>query len=67
MNKYENLSTSYKIERMKEIFRILDSGNAVSVNGLYLEEIKYLKSLYGKELKKDGGLIYRAMEMEVLF
>ena len=65
--KYRDLPTIYKQERMHDILKALDSGKAVAVNGLFLEEIKFLKSMYGKELKKDHGIIYRAMEMEVLF
>ena len=65
--KYSELPTNYKKDRMTDILRALDSGQAVAVNGLFLEEIKFLKSMYGRELKKDRGIIYRAMEMEVLF
>lgn len=65
--KYSNLPTAYKVERMRDIFRVLDAGKAVSINGLYLEEIKFLKSLYGRELKKEQGIIFRAMEEEALF
>lgn len=65
--KYADLPAGYKIDRMRDMFRILDSGKALAINGLYLEEIKFLKALYGKELKKEKGIIYRAMEQEVLF
>ena len=65
--KYCDLPTTYKKDRMHDILEALDTGKAVAINGLFLEEIKFLKSMYGKELKKDRGIIYRAMEMEVLF
>lgn len=64
---YSKLTTAYKIDRMRDMFRILDSGKALDINGLFLEEIKFLKSLYGKELRKEGSIIYRVMEEEVLF
>lgn len=48
------------------MFRILDAGNALAVNGLYLEEIRFLKAMYGKELVKKDGVIYRRMEVEEL-
>lgn len=65
--KYSDLSVTYKADRMKDMLRHLDSGKALAINGLYLEEIKILKALYGKELAKDKGIIYRKMEMEALF
>ena len=65
--KYIELPTAYKQERMHDILHALDSGKAVSINGLFLEEIKFLKAMYGQELKKDRGIIYRVMEMEALF
>lgn len=64
---YDKLSTAYRIERMKSLFKQLDGGKAVNINHLYLEEIRYLKDLYGSELTKQGGFIYRKMEQEVLF
>lgn len=65
--KYSEMSASYKQGRIFDIMRELDAGRAVVVNGLFLEEFKILKSLYGAELKKDGPLIFRAMEREVWF
>lgn len=65
--KYNNLPEKYRRERIREMFQILDAGKALAVNGLYLEEIKFLKSMYGRELRKQDGILYRAMEEEALF
>ena len=65
--KYQDLSKTYKQERMSNIIRELDQGRVVMVNTLYLEEIRFLRDIYGTELKKDGCLIYRKMEREAMF
>lgn len=65
--KYTELPEGYKKERICAMMRNLDRGEALRVSHLFLEEIVFLKNMYGAELKKTGGYIYRAMEQEVLF
>lgn len=64
--KYEDMTADFKVTRMREFFRVLDAGGILDINGLFLEEIKALKHIYGKELRKERGILYRAMEAEAL-
>lgn len=55
---YSTFSAAYKVERMRDIISCLEQGNNVNINGLFLEEIKWLKKEYGAHLKKTFGFIY---------
>lgn len=64
--KYSELPTGYKTERFGAMMRNLNNGETVNIRTLYLEEIKMLKALYGKELKQNGELLYRVPKEVVL-
>ena len=57
--KYSELPVGYKRERILSMIRNLDNGEVLVVSSLYLEEVKFLRAMYGKELKTTNGNMYR--------
>ena len=62
--KYNDLPVGYKHERITTMMHHLDNGGAVEIRHMYLDEIKILKAIYGKELKKEDGILYHKPEVE---
>ena len=63
MKTYRNLSYPYKKHRLSILMAELDAGRMVSINGLFIEEINFLRNMYGDMLKQNGHLL--SLEGEV--
>ena len=60
--KYKELPYDYKKERLFDMIKYLDNGHKPDINTMFIEEIRFIRQLYGAQLIQQKNFLKRTQD-----